>query len=517
MAVESDGRPVEVGGARVRALLALLALEAGRSVATDRLIDALWPDDPPANAANALQTLVKRLRTALRGIKGGAPLPASAHASPVVARSGGYALEIPAAAVDAHVFARALDDGDLDAALALWRGPALADLRAVPHLANVAASLEERRLAAVEARAAALLTAGVPNSVPPVHGAPEPAALAAALTAELAAHPLRERLAALAVRALAAAGRQADALALYERTRATLDAELGVDPGPDLREAHLQVLRGDLPPTRHTPQVRQAVPGTDLPLVRHAPRHDLRRPLTGFVGRDDELAQLTALLETARMVTIVGPGGAGKTRLATEAALRASATATAEGQADQARKAHAGGLAAGGAWMVELAPVTDAADIPGVLLDTLGLRDDPGGFATTAADPMTRLTEALNETPGALLVLDNCEHLIEAAAVVAAKLLDACPATTILATSREPLAVPGEHLVPIPPLGLPPRAPTPPPPPATRPCACWSIGPWRPGRRSGSTRATSPPSPPSAAASTACRWRSSWPPPGCAR
>ncbi|MER6942391.1 BTAD domain-containing putative transcriptional regulator [Nonomuraea sp. NPDC000554] len=399
--VTGDQGPILLGGFRVRALLALLALEAGRTVTAERLIDSLWPEAPPANAPNALQTLVRRLRVAIRPYE------------VVESRQGGYALSVAPDQVDALRFRRltAVTDG-LDRALALWRGPALADLTGVPHLANVAATLEEDRLAAVEARAEIRLAAGLPVD----------------LAADVAANPLRERLCALAVRGLAAAGRQADALALYERTRSTLADELGVNPGPDLRAAHLAVLTGDIPPAP-----------SGEPVAR---RGNVRAALTSFIGREDELRQLTSLLGHARIVTIVGPGGAGKTRLATEAALRLA------GELD-------------GAWVVELASITDPADVPGAVLDALGLRDDHLGYPRPPAaaiqerDPVGQVVEALGARP-ALIVLDNCEHLVEAAATLAGRLAGECPAVRVLATSREPLNVPGERLAPIPPLEQPP-------------------------------------------------------------
>src|SRR5262245_645648 len=144
------GTPVVVGGQRVRALLAMLALEAGRPVAVDRLVDALWGEGPPGNAANALQTLVSRLRVALA--------PAG---SPVSTLPGAYALDVQPGDVDAGRFTVLVAEGALDEALRLWRGPALADLRSTPHLANVAARLDEQRLDAVEARAEARLSRGV--------------------------------------------------------------------------------------------------------------------------------------------------------------------------------------------------------------------------------------------------------------------------------------------------------------------------------------------------------------------
>jgi predicted ATPase len=162
----------------------------------------------------------------------------------------------------------------------------------------------------------------------------------------------------------------------------------------------------------------------------------VRAPRTSFIGREVEQEQLTALLARARIVTLVGPGGAGKTRLATEVALKCDL---------------------GAAWLIELAPISDPADVPGAVRDTLGLRDDRPAYhrQEDLKDPVEQVAEALADRP-ALLVLDNCEHLVDAAAVLAERLLTECPALRVLATSREPLNVPGEHLAPIPPLEPPP-------------------------------------------------------------
>ncbi|GII59389.1 SARP family transcriptional regulator [Planotetraspora thailandica] len=413
-----DGEEIAVAGPRVRALLAVLALQAGRPVTADRLVDVLWGEEPPATAANALQTLVKRLRAAL------------GPAASVTWRSGGYVLDLDPMHVDAHRFTRGCEaatglSGDaaagmLGEALALWRGPALADLTGVDYLANVAAALEVQRLAAVEDRAEACLALG----------------RAIDLSAEAAAHPLRERLCALAIRALARGGRQAEALALFEKSRQALADELGVDPGPELREAHLAVLRGEISAPPAAPPASARVPGrASTP----------RAPLTSFVGREEEVAHVGALLERSRLVTIVGPGGAGKTRLAVETALRV-AVATRDGSE--------------GARLVELAPVAGAADVPHAVLGALGIADVagplPGQAAPAARDPMEHLVGSLAGR-ALLLVLDNCEHVIEAAAALADRLVRDCPGVTVLATSREPLGVPGETLAPIPPLGLPPE------------------------------------------------------------
>ncbi|GII30851.1 BTAD domain-containing putative transcriptional regulator [Planotetraspora mira] len=423
---DDDGERIVVAGPRVRALLAVLAVRPGQVVSADGLVDALWGDDPPATAANALQTLVKRLRAALR------------RPDAVVWRAGGYVLDVDPTHVDVQHFAvlRVIGDaGDparaadaLDEALALWRGPALADLLGVPYLANVATSLEEQRLAALEGRAEAYLSLGRDLD----------------LSAEAAAHPLRERLCALAMRALARSGRQAEALALYDKTRQALADDLGVDPGPDLRGAHLAVLRGEIP------GVRRGRPDGGRTTPPRAPLTPaLRAPLTTFVGRGDEVAHLGGLLKRTRLVTIIGPGGAGKTRLAIETALRVSA------------QPH-GGPRPDGAWLVELASVTDTVDVPHAVLNALGIMSErvvTGEWREDARDPVEHLVTSLAGR-ALLLVLDNCEHVVGAAAALADRLLKECPGVRVLATSREPLGVPGETLAPIPPLGLPPAGAT---------------------------------------------------------
>ncbi|GIJ61991.1 ATP-binding protein [Virgisporangium aurantiacum] len=409
-----DGADVEVSGARLRALLARLALDPGRQLAISALTDTLWNGDAqPSDPANAVQSLVSRLRRAVPGV-------------PISSGPGGYRLDLPLDAIDAHLFEllaasgrRALADGDptaagkhLRAGLDLWRGPALADL-ADAHPA-VAARLDELRLAAIEDRIDAELRCG--------------AAAESRLVAELeelsAAHPLRERLAALRIRALAAAGRPAAALTAYEEVRGRLADELGADPSSELRDAHLAVLRGEPKPPKPA-----------------SSRGNLRAALTTFVGRDEEIEQVIKQLGENRLVTLVGPGGAGKTRLASVAAGQFAAASS---------------TLAGGVWLVELAPVTDPGEVSRAVLDAVG-RSDPRPDAHKPGlprDTMARLVELLAPTD-TLLVLDNCEHVIEAAARLADDLLAACPRLRVLATSREPLAIVGEVLTPVPPLRLP--------------------------------------------------------------
>ncbi|MEU1811259.1 BTAD domain-containing putative transcriptional regulator [Micromonospora aurantiaca (nom. illeg.)] len=413
--VRDGDRPVDVAGARLRALLIRLALDPGRPVSVPALAEALWGDEPPTDTANAVQTLVSRLRRAVPGL--------AVRSSPA-----GYRLDLDPDDVDAGRFERltrqgraALRDGDaatarttLRDALGLWRGAALAEVADAPYAAAAVARLAELRLTAQEDRIEAELRTGRPEL------------LVAELDELTAAHPLRERLAELHLRTLAAAGRPAEALAAYERIRQRLADELGVDPSPQLRAAHLELLRGEAapPPTAGT-------------------RGNLRSALTTFVGRDGDLRRLTELLAGNRLVTLLGPGGAGKTRLASVAAAR-----LADG-------------VPGGAWLVELAPITDPADVPRAVLDTLGRRDrtlEP--VRPPARDTLGRLVETI-ATDETLIVLDNCEHVVEAAARLAEELLGRCPGLRVLATSREPLGIVGEALDPVPPLRLPPADATP--------------------------------------------------------
>ncbi|WP_214325808.1 ATP-binding protein, partial [Nonomuraea sediminis] len=246
-------------------------------------------------------------------------------------------------------------------------------------------------------------------------------AAAARLSALLAEHPVHERAAALLMDALAAQGRQAEALALYERVRETLADALGTDPGAALRERHLSLLRAERP--ADAAQIR---PG------------NLPAPLTSFIGRDDDLARIDTLLAAGRLVTVVGPGGAGKTRLAVEAARR---------HRHEYRD---------GAWMIDLASVTEPAKVGAAVLAGIGLR---GGAMFEArmrveGSDLDVLADHLGSRESLLLV-DNCEHLIDAVAHLVAALLSRCSGLRVLATSREPLAVDGEALVPLGPLALP--------------------------------------------------------------
>ncbi|MEU6719993.1 BTAD domain-containing putative transcriptional regulator [Nonomuraea sp. NPDC046802] len=402
-----DGEPVALGGPRVRALLTLLALHAGHIVGAEQLVDGMYGARPPEGVANALQSQVSRLRRSL-----GRDL--------VEFHPAGYRLVADPQEVDARRFEllarsgrQALAGGDpgraaalLREALELWRGRPLSD---APHAEAPAAALEELRLVATEDRIQADLDLGRHRE------------LVAELRQLTAAHPLRERPRAQLMRALYGSGRQAEALTVYDEARKLLDDELGVEPGAELAAAHLAVLRAD-------PAL--GAPADSGPRSRQG----LRAQLTTFVGRGEDLAELGVRLSANRLVTLIGPGGGGKTRLAIEAAERAP----------------------GDVCFVPLAPVTDEADVPRAVLAALDIRDatlhNPD---RRVVEPLTRLLAALADRK-LLLVLDNCEHLIAATAELTDLLLASCPDLRVLATGREALGITGESIMPVSPLRLPP-------------------------------------------------------------
>ncbi|NIY64988.1 AfsR/SARP family transcriptional regulator [Streptomyces malaysiensis] len=475
-----DGTPVDIGGARLRALLTALALAAGRARTTGALIGEIWDTDPPADEQGALQALVGRLRRAL-------------GKDAVESVPGGYRLSADPDDIDLHRFerladegTRALADGDpakavdlLDAALGLWRGPALSDL---PDATAPAARAEARRLEARRARLAADLALGRAGQALP------------ALTGLCDAHPLDEPLHALRIRALRDAGRAAEALAAYEEIRTEIAERLGVDPGPELRALHAELLgasregflvvrpgsaaagsissdpvpsglaspgpvpsgrvsSGRVPsgPVPSGPVSSGRVPSGPVPSGPASPGPvpgrtgggNLRARLTSFVGREGDLVTLRGDLAGHRLITLLGPGGAGKTRLSQEAA-ESAASAWPDG-----------------VWLAELAPVDDPETVPETVLSAVGGRETVilgtaaeglrAAADPTVRDPRARLIEHCAPRR-MLIVLDNCEHLVEAAAHLAESLLAHCPGVTILATSREPLAVPGELVRPVEPL-----------------------------------------------------------------
>ncbi|MFE5480921.1 ATP-binding protein [Streptomyces sp. NPDC056527] len=404
-ALRADGGEAVLSGARLRALLTALAATGGREVGAGELTDLIWEEAPPEDPTGALQALVGRLRRAL-------------GREAVASTVGGYRLAAGPEDIDLHVFERlaaegsgALAAGDparaarlLDEALGLWRGPALADLPgrdADPLVVRA----DRRHTQAHRDRLAADVALGRPA------GALAPLA---ALTAE---HPLDEPLQALRIRALRAAGRPAEALQAYADVRTLLADRLGTDPGQELMDLHAELLTGDDP----APQ---------------GPRFPAR--LTSFVGRDAELDSLVSELRERRLVTLLGTGGVGKTRLALEAAERG-----APHWQEEVR-------------IAELASVRAESAVASAVLTALGARETQLWSGTTVVEPsardtLTRLVEHC-ASRRLLLVLDNCEHVVGAAAELVEQLLVRCPGVTVLATSREPLGVPGEFVRPVEPL-----------------------------------------------------------------
>ncbi|MER7625006.1 BTAD domain-containing putative transcriptional regulator [Streptomyces sp. NPDC126503] len=564
-ALGPDGTPHRLGGARLRALLAALALRGGRPASVAELVDEVYGDEPPRDAPAALQALAGRLRRVL-GREAVLSLPGP-----------GYRLAARPEDIDLYVFRRRaaeaaarLDAGDPETAatlfrdaLALFRGPALADLPGPAGLRP-----EAQRLAALRRRVEADLRRGAPGLVPE-------------LTELTATYPYDEGFHAQLIRALRAEGRPADALAAFASARRTLADSLGTDPGPALTALHRELLTGGAgaghgtpapafpphpaadpalpagagsppggrppfpaaagsPPRAHAlapapipaaaeagresvaaPEIQAppavagargaptpgaaapadagssdlrafgpacaAVPGEEtaaavpafgparavapvdattadtqaptpaeapvrtapaaeptsapvapaapaVPQAPHPATGNIRPRLTSFVGREPDLAALREDLARSRLVTLTGPGGSGKTRLAEEAARRA---------------------AGADAWIAELAPLDDPDALPGAVLSALRLRETSligrDGAAPPQNDPTAHLVEHLSARPF-LLVLDNCEHVIGAAAALAETLLTHCPRLRVLATSREPLGVPGETVRPVDPL-----------------------------------------------------------------
>ncbi|NUV87947.1 AfsR/SARP family transcriptional regulator [Streptomyces sp. KAI-26] len=490
---DGEGREITVPEAKVRALLADLLANDGGPVSADRLIHDLWGDAPPGKPAGALQAKVSQLRRVIGRDR-------------VERRPAGYRLRFDEGGdeVDAVRFralvtqARPVRDPRaraalLTEALELWRGPAYADFADGPFVRAAAQRLAEQRLSVLEEQAEARLEAG------------DHALLAGELADLVARHPLRERLRAASMRALYAAGRQSEALTSYEDLRTRLAEELGVDPSPELASLHQALLRqepglsAETPPAptarasaTTTPAAASAASARYQPTARHQPpargqaatprdqadptwgqadptwgqaaqaQHqaapapapgqatpappstNLPVPLTPLVGRRQALDDLARLLSEARLVTLTGPGGVGKTRLAV-------AAATAD------REAARSGELADGAWFVEFSGLRTGtpADLAQVVAATLGIRDDaprplPGTGPATPSLPH-RLAAALRDRR-TLLVLDNCEHVVDAAAELTELLLRTAPGLRVLATGQEPLGLAGEAVFLVEPL-----------------------------------------------------------------
>lgn len=418
--IEVDELEVPLPGRRLGSVLALLVAQTGQSVSADALIEATWGERPPARAPQALETVVWRLRGVLEPGRA-----AGAEATLLRRDAVGYRLHVPADSVDSHRFTDAartavetLSGGDAVAALtesgralALWRGEPYQSVPDAEWMTTVREGLAARRVELAECHVQALLDTGQPELA------------IGELTPLLVEHPFRERFWAQRMLALYRSGRQADALAAYAEARRVLDTELGIEPGPELRDLHEQVLMHarslDRAPARKQFDLT-AVP-VRLPRRRSAP-----------VGRDADTAAVGALLAEGSLVTLVGPGGVGKTRLAVEVGYRL-------------RSRYPDGV-----WFLDLTEVRTADGTPERVADEIaGLL----GLTTRPGVASAELVGEYLADRRLLLVLDNCEHLVDAAAAVVDDLIDRGVAASFLATSREPLEVADERtfdVVPLP-------------------------------------------------------------------
>ncbi len=405
--VRHDGVRVDIRGVRERAVLSALALRAPRCVGSDDLVEAAWGEDVGADPANKLQVTVSRLRRQLGGAR-----------AAVMTCGSGYALAVDPAHVDAAAFEQAMSavarigTGPrslqlLTDALALWAGAALEDVETEGWLTSASVRLDDLRLTAIEERNDSLLETGSGRELIPE------------LEALIVEHPLREGLRGQLMKALHQAGRRAEALQLYEDSRRLLADRLGVDPSSPLRDLHTAILRGD--------------PSLEAPIRHHL---EVRLPvrLTSFIGREDELRELGGLVASQRLVTVVGPGGVGKTSLAVEAARRHA-------------RHHPTAV-----WFVDFAPVRDPERLQAAIMTALGIRTDGPGATDVA--PVDAIVAFLRERQ-TLLVLDNCEQVAEPVARLVDSLLRSCLDLSLLATSRAVLGVDGEVVWGTPPLQLP--------------------------------------------------------------
>jgi predicted ATPase/DNA-binding SARP family transcriptional activator len=389
-----------LGPPQQRAVLAMLLIHAGEVVSTDRLVDALWGETPPPSARQALRLYVSRLRRIMK-----------AEPSVLMTMRPGYTLATRADQVDAARFERALAEARatddpatvdlvLGEALALWRGPAYADSGYAEFAAVEIRRLEELHLEAADRQVAAQLQLGRHGEV------------LGRLEQLVADNPLRESLRASQMLALYRSGRQAEALRVFQEARRLLGEELGIEPGEELRRLEEQILLHDA--------ALAAVPAFS--------RHNLPTPAAGFVGRAQELTEVSALVGSRRIVTVTGPPGVGKTRLALEVA------------------AGFRGHFKDGAWLVDLSALTEPGLLASSVAAVLGVQE-----GTALVD---RIEQHLRDRH-LLLLLDNCEHLIDGVAELIARFVPRAPGVHVLATSREVLRVDGEYHYPLAPMAVP--------------------------------------------------------------
>ena len=412
-----DGDP-NTFTARDRAVLAALAMCPGSTITADRLAEAVWGEDRPASWNKVIPGCVMRLRRTL-------------GASAIETTRNGYRLVLEADAIDVRRFERLaaqghelLEGGEpgraaelLGEALATWRGPAFVDLEEWEPRLVEARRLEEIRLDAQEEFVEACERAGRHFGV---------LAMAQSLVAEM---PFRERRWALLAGAQYRAGRQTDALRTLQRAREMLASELGVDPGPGLVDLEQAILRHD-----RALGVKNDVSPFDEPIdgsstrsrsaalsLRPPRRPNLPTPLTPLIDRDGRLVTAGKLLEDHRLVTLTGTGGVGKTRLSIELGWAF------------AEQFHSG------VWLVELAPVTTADSVFAAVASTLSIPPQHSLSVIESIVDWFRGRELL-------LIVDNCEHVLEPIRQLMTEILANCPTVKVLSTSREPLGIAGEHL-----------------------------------------------------------------------
>lgn len=410
------GMAVPLGGPRHRALLAVFLVHAGEVVSSAKLIHALWGDVPPRTAASMLHVRVAELRRALSAGR-------AERDDDVLTRGSGYLVRVGRDDLDARRFEQlaaagrqALAGADhqgaravLGEALALWRGPALADVADASFAQAEIARLEALRLQALEDRLEADLALGADGDV------------IVELEGLVNDHPLRERFWCQLMLAMYGAGRQGEALRAFQSVRTLLVERLGIEPGVELQDLHAAILRQDPDLTVFGRSIAPAAPPNNLPAS-----------FTSFVSREQELAEVRALLRVRRLVTVTGVGGAGKSRLTLEAA-RAGLTDHPDGT-----------------WLVEMAALAQPELVPQTVATVVGVREHPRHSLVDLLSDRLRSAQAL-------LVLDNCEHLVDEVAELVGRLLEACPRLRILVTSRERLGITGEVLLPLSGLAVPPQ------------------------------------------------------------
>jgi len=412
---DESGQAIELGPPKQRALLALLVIHPNTVVSTERIIDELWGDQPPTDGPRNVRVYVSRLREVLE--------PDRIKRAPgrlIVTEPSGYSLRISPEQIDAHQFERLVGEARSDMvddprsaretigeALDLWRDLPLAGLALEEFAQSEIRRLEELHLSALELRLEASLRVGEPNSVIPE------------LEKLVAEHPLRERFVALLMEGLAGTGRQSEALRTYRSLELHLANEMGLEPSSELRSLEERILlqQDDL---------------SEMPPPSDSARPESRLParLTSLVGRERDLEEVTALLKNARLLTMTGPGGVGKTSLTIEVARGATPQYP------------------GGVWLADLSPLNDSSRSLATIADVLSVKDESGVPLQSA------IATALGRQRS-LLLLDNCEHVVDAVSSIVEDLLQAVPQLTIACTSRRLLGIDGESVFEVAPLELP--------------------------------------------------------------